>query len=279
MLISRYRTRELIQIMIRNISETFQILKKNHECALVPFITAGDPDLDVTERALKVLDSEGASIIEVGLPYSDSLADGPIIQAAASRALSKKINFVDILARLQNINGQISAPIVIFSYYNLVLRQGVEQFVKKIADSGAKGLLIPDLPLEESEQVLELCSRYNLELILLIAPTSSNERIRMISERSQGCVYIVAANGVTGLKSDFDVEVQDLVKKVKSITDKPVILGFGVSSPRQAALIKSWGVDGVVLGSAFVKQLELYNETQGLFEFQTFCKQIKQSLL
>nr|QUE29668.1 trpA [Erythrotrichia foliiformis] len=265
--------------MAKSISETFRFLKENEECALVPFITAGDPDLKVTEEALEVLDSEGAAIIELGLPYSDSLADGPVIQAAAARALSNKITFVDILDRLQNITVRISAPIVIFTYYNLVLRHGVDNFVNKIASSGAKGLLIPDLPLEESEEILDLCQANGLELILLIAPTSSTERITMISQKAQGCVYIVAANGVTGLKSDFDVEVHNLVQKVKSITNKPIILGFGVSSASQAALIKSWGVDGVVLGSAFVRQLELSQHTSNLSDFKTFCQEIKNSLV
>ena len=265
--------------MSKSISETFQFLKKSEECALVPFITAGDPDLDVTEEALGILDSEGAAIIEIGLPYSDSLADGPVIQAAAARALSNRVTFIDILNRLEQVSSRISAPIVIFTYYNLVLRHGVDNFIRKIACSGAKGLLIPDLPVEESEEILELCSKNNLELILLIAPTSSNERIKMISQKAQGCIYIVAANGVTGLKSDFDVEVRSLVKRVKNITNKPVILGFGVASASQAALIKSWGVDGVVLGSAFVKQLALYEDTQNLHGFQTFCKEIKNSLV
>nr|QUE28015.1 trpA [Sahlingia subintegra] len=264
--------------MTKSISETFQTLRQEDECALVPFITAGDPNLDVTEKALKILDSEGASIIELGLPYSDSLADGPIIQAAAARALTNKITFIDILERLHKISLEISTPIVIFSYYNLVLRQGVENFVKKISSSGAKGLLVPDLPLEESKELLELCSFNDIELILLVAPTSSTERIKMIAQKAQGCLYIVASNGVTGLKSNFDIEVQNLINKVKSITQKPVIVGFGVSNASQAALIKSWGVSGVVLGSAFVRQLEVYSEKEHLLNFQTFCKEIKTAL-
>lgn len=264
--------------MTKSISQTFQTLKQEDNCALVPFITAGDPNLDVTEKALKILDSEGASIIELGLPYSDSLADGPVIQAAAARALSNKITFIDILERLNKISLEISTPIVIFSYYNLVLRQGVENFVEKIALSGAKGLLVPDLPFEESEDLLKLCTLNKIELILLVAPTSSSERIKMIAQKAQGCLYIVAANGVTGLKSNFDIEVQKLINKVKDITKKPIIVGFGVSNASQAALIKSWGVSGVVLGSAFVKQLEGYSEQECLSNFQTFCKEIKSAL-
>lgn len=264
--------------MTKSISETFKILKSNGECALVPFITAGDPNLDVTEKVIETLDSEGASIIELGLPYSDSLADGPVIQAAAARALGNNINFIDILLRLETISLKTSVPIVIFTYYNLVLRQGVESFILNIARSGAKGLLVPDLPLEESQELLEICSNNNLELILLIAPTSSPERIKMIAEKAQGCLYIVAANGVTGLKADFDIEVKNLINYVKQITDKPIIVGFGISNASQAALIKSWGVDGVVLGSAFVRQLASYPEKQDLSDFKYFCRQIKESL-
>nr|QUE29316.1 trpA [Erythrotrichia longistipitata] len=264
--------------MPKSISETFQLLKSNGECALVPFITAGDPSLDVTERVIETLDSEGASIIELGLPYSDSLADGPIIQAAAARALDNDINFVDILSKLGTISSKTSAPIVIFTYYNLVLRQGVENFVLKIASSGAKGLLVPDLPLEESKELLEICSNNGLELILLIAPTSSPERIQMIVEKAQGCLYIVAANGVTGLKTNFDIEIRNLIHYVKQMTSKPIIVGFGISNASQAALIKSWGVDGVVLGSAFVRQLASYSEQEGLSGIRSFCKEIKESL-
>lgn len=264
--------------MTQSISETFRILKEKNEFALVPFITAGDPDLDVTEQALEALEAEGASVIELGLPYSDSLADGPVIQAAAARALSNDISAIDILVRLESITQRLSTPIVIFTYYNLVLCQGIENFVLKIVSSGAKGLLIPDLPLEESEELLELCQSNKLELILLIAPTSSPERIQMIAEKSQGCLYLVAANGVTGLKSDFDIEVKNFINKVKKITTKPVIVGFGVSNASQAALIKSWGVAGVVLGSAFVRQLEIYSKKEGLSSFKNFCRQIKSAL-
>nr|QUE28720.1 trpA [Porphyrostromium japonicum] len=264
--------------MTKSISEVFKKSKLDNECALVPFITAGDPDLDVTEEALKILDSEGASIIELGLPYSDSLADGPVIQAAASRALKSKTTFLDILSRLEKVTPSISAPIVVFTYYNLVLRQGVEKFVLKIASSGAKGLLVPDLPLEESEELLSLCSTNNLELILLIAPTSSPERIQRIANKAQGCLYIVAANGVTGLKSDFDIEVKQLIDNVKRITTKPIIVGFGVSDASQAALLKSWGVSGVVLGSAFVRQLEACTAAGSLANFELFCRDIKQAL-
>lgn len=264
--------------MTKSISETFQVLEQHNECALVPFITAGDPNLDVTERALKILDVEGASLIELGLPYSDSLADGPVIQAAALRALSNDITCRDILTRLKKIIPQLSTPIVIFTYYNLVLCQGVLNFVTQVAASGAKGLLIPDLPLEESEDLLDLCFANKLELILLIAPTSSLERIEAIVAKTQGCVYVVAANGVTGLRSSLDDQVQSLVDKVKKVTTKPIIVGFGVSSGSQAALIKSWGVSGVVLGSAFVKHLESYSEANGLMHFQTFCRQVKEAI-
>nr|QUE28400.1 trpA [Porphyrostromium boryanum] len=264
--------------MTDSISEVFRKSKSNNECALVPFITAGDPNLDVTENALKILDSEGASIIELGLPYSDSLADGPIIQAAAARALKQKITFLDILTRLKRVTPQINTPIVIFSYYNLILRQGVENFVLRIASSGAKGLLVPDLPLEESNELLSLCSTNNLELILLIAPTSSPDRIKLIANKAQGCLYVVAANGVTGLKSDFDIKVKELIHKVQNITEKPIIVGFGVSNASQAALIKSWEVSGVVLGSAFVRQLDICSKLDSLDDFASFCRDIKQAL-
>nr|QUE28762.1 trpA [Porphyropsis coccinea] len=265
--------------MSHSIAETFKQISKKKECALVPFITAGDPDLDVTEKALKILDEEGATMIELGLPYSDSLADGPVIQAAAARALEQKVTIIDIFDRIKLVIPTITTPIVIFTYYNLILSQGVEEFVVLVKSSGAKGLIVPDLPLEESEFLLKLCSEYSLELILLISPTSSVERIKMIASKAKGCIYIVAGTGVTGFRTTVNTDIKYLIDTVKTFTSKPIIIGFGISTPSQVALVKSWGVDGVVLGSAFVNKLSNFVPERTLLDFKFFCKEIKQALI
>nr|QUE28191.1 trpA [Pseudoerythrocladia kornmannii] len=265
--------------MSNTISDTFKDLGFKKECALVPFITAGDPNLNVTEEALKILDAEGANLIELGLPYSDSLADGPVIQAAAARALHNQLSLEDIFNRIAQLAPNISTPIVIFTYFNLILSQGVDQFVTRVRLVGAKGLIVPDLPVEESEYLLKLCEENSLELILLISPTSSIERIKLIAEKSQGCLYIVAGTGVTGFRANVDIEVKNLISRVKSVTKKPVIIGFGISTSAQASLVKSWGADGVVLGSAFVNKMSNFNSDSTLLNLRSFCREIKQALL
>nr|QUE29917.1 trpA [Erythrocladia irregularis] len=264
--------------MSNSISETFHSLSLKKECALVPFITAGDPNLDITEEALKVLDAEGASMIELGLPYSDSLADGPVIQAAAARALRNNITLQDILYRVEKVIGEISTPVVIFTYFNIMLSCGIEKFVLQLKAAGVKGLIVPDLPIEESQYLLILCEKNKLELILLISPTSSIDRIRMIASKAQGCLYIVAGTGVTGFRDNVDIKVKTLIDTVQKLSDKPIIVGFGISNPSQASLLRSWGVDGVVLGSAFVNQLANCNSDIKLNNFRAFCKEIKKAL-
>lgn len=264
--------------MVTSISEIFRKLNKQNQCALVPFITAGDPDLKTTEEILKILDKEGANIIELGLPYSDSLADGPVIQEAAARALNRGIKLDNILNMVQNVAPNISSPIVIFTYYNLILSKGAEKFVKVVAKSGAKGLIVPDLPLEESNELLSLCSQNRIELILLIAPNSSLHRIKSIAEKAQGCLYIVASTGVTGIRSNVNLEIKNLIDKVKRITDKPIIIGFGISNPSQVIQVKSWGVDGIVLGSAFVNKIANFDAQTTLRQLRLFCKEIKHAI-
>ena len=166
-----------------SISDRFQSLRSQSQCALIPFITAGDPDLQTTAEALKVLDRNGADIIELGVPYSDPLADGPVIQAAATRALEKGTKLDDVLKMLTNVIPELSAPIVLFTYYNQIIHRGVENFLQQLSQVGVKGLVVPDLPLEEAESLLKPASEWGIEVILLVAPTSSPERIKAIAFR------------------------------------------------------------------------------------------------
>lgn len=168
--------------MTNTISERFQILKKRRQCALIPFITAGDPDLETTAKALQILDRNGADFIELGIPYSDPLADGPVNQAAATRALQKGTRLEEVLELVKNVSPSLQAPISLYTYYNPILYRGIKPFFEQIASVGVKGLVIPDLPMDEATEVLELAAATGIEVTLLIAPTSSQERIVAIAK-------------------------------------------------------------------------------------------------
>jgi tryptophan synthase alpha chain len=237
------------------ISERLGQLRAAGECALIPFITAGDPDLTVTEQALLALDRHGADVIELGVPYSDPLADGPVIQAAATRALQQGTTLEQVLALLGRLKPQLHAPIVLFTYYNPILNRGVEAFLDAVATAGVSGLVVPDLPLEESATLSQQAAQRNLDLVLLVAPTSSQERIGAIARQSQGFIYLVSVTGVTGIRQDIQSRVKDLLASLRQVTDKPIGVGFGISSPEQARQMQEWGADAVIVGSALVKRL------------------------
>nr|YP_009402802.1 tryptophan synthase subunit alpha [Compsopogon caeruleus]ARX96151.1 tryptophan synthase subunit alpha [Compsopogon caeruleus] len=260
-----------------NISNKFNTLKG--KCAFIPFITAGYPSLKITKAALSILDKEQADIIEIGLPYTDSLADGPIIQKAAEIALNQGTSLKDIFIMLEEIIPNISTPIIIFSYYNIILNYKPIKFIKKIKNIGVQGLLIPDLPIEESLEIINLCKQENIALILLISPTSSNDRIKKIVQHGEGFLYIVSSTGVTGIRENFNTNIKNLIKKVKDITDIPVVVGFGISNTKQLLEIKSSGTEGVVVGSALMKLLNNVNNEKDLREFQEFCREMKSATL
>lgn len=252
---------------------------KDTRCALIPFITAGYPDLDSTIEALYALDQKGADVIELGIPYSDALADGPIIQESSRVALSQGIYIDQILYILKTVKFKLTTPIIIFTYYNPILVKGIQDFIVDIANCGVKGLLIPDLPLEETEYVTKLCMEFNIELILFIAPTSSDTRISTILSKSKGAIYIVSKNGVTGVGDPVNYQIHNLVKKIKNIQkDKPIMLGFGISNAQQAQLICKWNVDGIVMGSAFVKAMSNKSSNEAVKSVGLFCSTIKDAI-
>jgi tryptophan synthase alpha chain len=261
-----------------SIAERFQSLKNNSECALIPFITAGDPDLATTAEALKILDKQGADIIELGVPYSDPLADGPVIQAAATRALEKGVKLEDVLEIVGRVKDEISTPIVLFTYYNPIFYRGVDRFLAEIAVAGIKGLVIPDLPLEEAEDLIDAAAAKDIEVILLVAPTSPIERIEAIAKKSRGFIYLVSVTGVTGIRSQVATNVADLITRLRHVTDKPIGVGFGISEPQQAKQVKDWGADAVIVGSAFVKRLADVSPDVGLSAIADFCHSLKTAI-
>ncbi|WP_414562092.1 MULTISPECIES: tryptophan synthase subunit alpha [unclassified Anabaena] len=260
------------------ISDCFQTLGRNQECALIPFITAGDPDLETTAAALQILDRNGADIIELGVPYSDPLADGPVIQAAATRALQRGTKLEAVLEMLQATTPSLRSPIILFTYYNPILHRGIDKFLQDIAGAGVSGLVVPDLPLEEAAGLLEPASKIGIDLTLLVAPTSSAERIEAIARASQGFIYLVSVTGVTGMRSQIESRVSDLLTSIRNVTDKPIGVGFGISEAAQAKQVKEWGADAAIVGSAFVKRLAEGTPEQGLKAITEFCQSLKAAI-
>ncbi|HEY9725857.1 MAG TPA: tryptophan synthase subunit alpha [Chroococcales cyanobacterium] len=261
-----------------SVSDRLKSLHDRSQCALIPFITAGDPDLKTTAQALQVLDQSGADIIELGVPYSDPLADGPTIQAAATRALQRGVRLDDVLEMVKDVAPALQAPIVLFAYYNPILNRGIESFLKQIADVGVKGLVVPDLPLEEAESLLKPAAEIGIEVVLLVAPTSPQERIEAIARQSQGFIYLVSVTGVTGMRDQIESRVQDILQQIRTLTDKPIGVGFGISQLEQAQQVKAWGADAVIVGSAFVKRLADGTPEQGLSAIGEFCQSLKAAI-
>lgn len=261
------------------VSDCMEALRDRGQCALVPFITAGDPDLETTAKALQVLDRNGADLIELGVPYSDPLADGPVIQAAATRALQRGTRLEQVLEMLKTVAPTLKAPIILFTYYNPILNRGIETFFQQVAEAGVKGMVIPDLPLEEVEGVLKAAKPVGVEIILLVAPTTPKERIAAIAEQSQGFIYLVSVTGVTGMRSQIESRVQTLLTELHGITDKPIGVGFGISEASQAKQVMEWGADAVIVGSAFVKRLSEGSPDQGLQAIEIFCRSLKAATL
>lgn len=260
---------------MQSVSQQFKTLRDRHQCALIPFITAGDPDLETTAKALQVLDQAGADLIELGVPYSDPLADGPVIQAAATRALQRGVTLDSVLEVVKTVSPKLQAPIILFTYYNPILNRGIEAFLQEIAKAGVQGLVVPDLPLEEIEALRQPAAAVGIEIILLVAPTTPKDRIRAIATHSQGFIYLVSVTGVTGMRASLQTRVNTLLKDLQSVTDKPIGVGFGVSQPDQARQLMGWGADAVIVGSAFVNRLSAGTPTEGLAKIGDFCSQLK----
>lgn len=268
----------MTQENMTSVSDCFKSLKSRSQCALIPFITAGDPDLKTTAEALRVLDKSGADMIELGVPYSDPLADGPTIQAAATRALQKGVRWDNVLEMIKDVAPQLKAPLILFIYYNPILNRGIEAFLKEIAEAGAQGLVVPDLPLEEAESLLKPAAAIGIEVILLVAPTSPKERIEAIAHQSQGFIYLVSVTGVTGMRTQIESRVQDILQQMRTVTDKPIGVGFGISEPEQAKQVKDWGADAVIVGSAVVKRLAEGTPAEGLAAIGEFCQSLKAAI-
>jgi tryptophan synthase alpha chain len=237
------------------ISQTFEYLQKTHERALIPYVTAGDPDLEMTKRLVREMVRRGADIIEIGVPFSDPLADGPIIQRASQRALQGGTTLRKILQTVSELRHEVDVPLVLMTYYNPVFRYGEEAFVADALDAGVDGIIVPDLPPEEGQSLMELTTDTPLEMIFLAAPTSTSARLALISEASRGFIYYVSRLGTTGVRDHLADDLRIMLEKVRASTSKPIAVGVGVSTPEHVRPVAELA-DGVVVGSAILKLIE-----------------------
>ena len=224
--------------------------------AFIAFITCGDPDLETTAAAVRAAVENGADLIELGIPFSDPTAEGPVIQGANLRALNGGVTTDKIFSFVRELRQDVKVPMVFMTYANVVYSYGAERFISTCRDIGIDGLILPDLPFEEKEEFLPVCHQYGVELISLIAPTSKN-RIAMIAKEAEGFLYIVSSLGVTGTRSTIQTDIASIVEVVRQNTDIPCAIGFGISTPEQASNMAQYA-DGVIVGSAIVNIIAKY---------------------
>lgn len=236
-----------------NIAKAFQNGK-----AFIPFITCGDPDLETTAAAVRAMAQNGADLIELGIPFSDPTAEGPVIQAANIRALSGGVDTDKIFDFVRDLRKDVTVPMVFMTYANVVFSYGSEKFISICREIGIDGLILPDIPFEEKEEFSEICRRYDVDLISLIAPTSES-RIGMIAKDAEGFIYLVSSLGVTGVRSEITTDLGAIVKVIRENTDVPCAIGFGISTPEQAKQMAGLA-DGAIVGSAVVRLLEQYDK-------------------
>ena len=241
----------------------------------MPFLMAGDPDLETTAKILLQLQKSGADMIELGIPYSDPLADGPIIQLAASRALSSGTSPEKVFKMLSELRGELSIPIILFTYSNPLINKGLEDFCLAASQVGVSGLVVPDLPLEEAKKLSQIAESKDIDLVLLVAPTTPKDRMKKIAETSNGFTYLVSVTGVTGERSSLENNVENLVKQLKNSSSSPVAVGFGISNAKHIQTVREWGADGAIVGSALVKRIANASAGKEVEEVDSFCKELR----
>ena len=240
--------------------------------AFIPFITCGDPDTETTYRTVLAAVENGADLIELGIPFSDPTAEGPVIQGANIRALAGGITTEKVFDLVRKIRKDVTIPLVFMTYANVVFSYGSDRFIKTCSEIGIDGLIIPDIPYEEKEEFEPYCEKYDVDLISMVAPTSE-ERVAMIAKEAKGFIYIVSSMGVTGMRSSISGGLTDVVSKIREVTDVPCAIGFGISNPSQASEMAKIA-DGVIVGSAIVKILE-EKGTEAPSAIGAFVKEMK----
>jgi tryptophan synthase alpha chain len=224
--------------------------------AFIPFITAGDPSIEITEQLIYRMAEAGADLIEIGVPFSDPVAEGPVIQAADKRALDAGVTVDDIFAMMRRVRKNCRVPTALMTYVNPIFTYGTDRFMKNCSEAGIDAVIVPDVPFEEKDEIVPYCSKYDIAFISMIAPTSG-DRIRMIAKEAQGFIYCVSSLGVTGVRDTLGGGIGEMVRAIKEVKDIPCAIGFGISTPEQASELAEFA-DGVIVGSAVVQIIEQY---------------------
>lgn len=253
-----------------NIKEAF----KNGK-AFIPFITCGDPDLETTKKIVIEMEKNGADLIELGVPFSDPTAEGPVIQGANLRALTGGVTTDKIFDMVKELRKEVKVPMVFMTYANVVYSYGAEKFISICQEIGIDGLILPDIPFEEKEEFLDICHKYDVDLVSLIAPTSEN-RIAMIAREAEGFIYLVSSLGVTGTRSEITTDLASIVKVIRETTDTPCAIGFGISNPEQAKKMADVS-DGAIVGSAIIKLIQKYGSEAPEYVGE-YVKQMKDAI-
>jgi len=260
---------------VNRIDKRFNDISRQKRKAFIAYICAGDPDIPTTEKLVLELDQVGVDILELGIPFSDPLADGPTIQKASQRALKKGINMDKIFSLIRSLRKKTGIPIVLMGYYNPVYSYGIARFIKEATRSGADGIIVPDLIPEEADELIFVARQYDFKTIFLVAPTSTRKRIKLIAEKSTGFIYYLSLAGVTGARAVLPTRIRDHIKEIKALSRKPVCVGFGVSTTRQVKSLSAY-CDGVIVGSAIINKIEnsLPDKPKAIREAARFVKGI-----
>lgn len=255
----------------------FKELKEKNQGALAPFVVIGDPDYDTSLEIVRALVDGGADILELGLPFSDPIADGPTIQLADKRALEKEINTDKIVEFIRDVRKFTDIPIGLLVYYNLVYQRGIEKFYQDFKEAGVDSVLIADMPIEESDRVVEVARSSNIDQIFIATQLTSNKRLKDLTKIGNGFIYVVSRLGVTGARADLQQSTLDLIKRIKPLTDLPLCVGFGISKPEHVKAVLAAGANGAITGSAVVKLIEknLGDKDKMLDEIKGFVSEMK----
>ena len=259
---------------MNRIERIFLNLARTNTAAFIPFITAGDPSVAITKKLIFAFEKAGADIIELGVPFSDPLADGPTIQQASERALKNGVSLRTVITLVRDIRKKSSIPIILMGYFNPIFKYGVNNFVKDSIKAGIDGIIVPDLPPEEALPIYNKTKKSPLAIIFLAAPTSTHDRIKLIARMTEGFIYYVSLTGVTGARGMLSKTIEQNVLRIKNLTSKPVSVGFGISTPQHAKEVASYA-DGVIIGSAIVKLIEQnLNKPNLLSKVTSYVKQM-----
>jgi tryptophan synthase alpha chain len=239
---------------MNRIEETFRRLRANRKKALIPYIMAGDPSLEKTRSTVLLLERCGADIVELGVPFTDPLADGPIIQRAAERALHAGVTLGAVIGIVRDLRKDTLIPLLLMTYYNPIFKYGDERFVRDAVEAGVDGVIIPDLPPDEADSLIRLSRSAGLSTVFLLAPTSTGDRVKKVVKASRGFLYYVSMTGTTGKRLLFDESIRNSIHMIRKITDKPIAVGFGIATPDEARTVAEFA-DAVIVGSAIVKRL------------------------